>query len=110
MSRVEFLPEVVDFFEELAYLLHEKCYFGNYEFARKYVDGLIDDIKNHLPTKYNKPAPTYFDKYGKGMKYAVFRKNKQTSWYTFFKTYNNDGQTFFLVRYIANNHVIAKHL
>ena len=30
---VEFLPEVVDFFEELAWTLHEKGYFEDYEYT-----------------------------------------------------------------------------
>ena len=107
---VQFLPEVVDFFEELALILHEKGYFGSYEFARKYVDELIEGIKISLPTIYNKPAPKYFDKYGKGMKYAVFKKNRRTSWYVFFKKYRENDDDIFLVRYIANNHVIAKYL
>jgi len=108
--NVEFLPEVVDFFEELAWILHEEGYFGNYEFSRKYVDELIDDIKTSLPKRLHKPAPKHFDKYGKGMKYAGFRKNKQTMWYVFFKTYKKNDETIYLVRYIANNHLIAQHL
>jgi hypothetical protein len=108
---VEFLPEVVDFFEGLAWNLHEKGYFGSYEFSRKYVDELIDDIKISLPTRLHKIAPKRFDKYGKSMKYAAFRlrKNKRTQWYVFFKTYKENGEIIYLVRYIFNNHLIAQY-
>ena len=107
---VQFLPEVVDFFEELAWILHEKGYFDDYEWSRKYVDELTDDIKNTLPILQHKPAPPYFNEYGKNMKYASFKKNRRTSWYVFFKTYNKNGEKIYLVRYIANNHTVAQHL
>jgi len=108
--RVEFIPEVVDYFEELAWVLHEEGYFGTYEFSKRYVDELNDDIKTNLPTRQHKPAPKRFDKYGKGMKYASFRKNRRTTWYAFFKTYHDKGETIYLVRYMANNHTIAQYL
>jgi len=108
--NVKFLPEVVDFFEELAWILYEEGYLGNYEFSRKYVDELTDDIKTSLPKRLHKPAPKHFDKYGKNMKYAGFKKNERTMWYVFFKTYKKNNETIYLVRYIANNHVIAQHL
>jgi hypothetical protein len=107
---VEFLPEVVVYFEELAWILHEKGYFSEYEASWKYVYELNDDIRTNLPTMHHRNAPTYFDKYGKNMKYAVFPKNKQTAWYVFFKTYCKNGEDVFLVRYIGNNHVVAKYL
>jgi len=65
-------------------------------FGAKYMTLLIDCIQN--------------DKYGKGMKYASFRKNRRTTWYAFFKKYEKNGETFYLVRYIANNHSIAHYL
>jgi len=108
--RVEFLPSVVDYFEELAWILHNNGYFGSYEFSWKYVDELIDDIKINLPTRLHKTAPTYFDKYGKNMKYAGFLKNRRTTWYVFFTMYWKNGEKIYLVRYIANNHTIAQHL
>jgi len=63
-----------------------------------------------LPIKLHKPAPKYFDKYGKGLYYATFRKSKNTIWYAFFNKYVVNGDTIHLVRYIINNHIIAKYL
>jgi len=108
--NVGFLPKVFDYFEELAWTLHEKGYFGIYETSRKYVEELFEDIKTNLPTKQHRPAPPYFDRYGKNMEYAVFRKNRHTSWYVFFRVYRKDGQDIYQVRYIANNHVISQYL
>jgi len=107
---VIFLPKVRKHFESLVPILYENGYFGFQKTAQRYVDGLFDEITEKLPTRLHKPAPMYFDKYGKNMKYAVFKKNRRTSWYVFFKTYNKDGEKVFLVRFIANNHTIAQHL
>jgi hypothetical protein len=104
------LPEVQQYLDSLKRVLFEKEYFGFDDAAQKYVDELFDDITTNLPAKHHKPAPRYFDKYGKGMKYAAFRKNRRTSWYVFFTTYRENGDDIFLVRYIANNHTIAQHL
>ena len=90
--------------------LYENGYFSYEADAVDYVEGLIDDIQTNLPTKRHKPAPPYFDRYGKNMKYAGFKKNKHTTWYAFFKTYEENGETCYLVRYISNNHVIAQYL
>ena len=108
--QVIFIPEVLEYFEELANILYEKGYLGFEETALSYVIELYDDIIATLPTKLHKPAPKYFDKYGKSMKYAAFRKNRRTCWYAFFKTYNRNGEKIFLVRYIGNNHTVAQYL
>ena len=108
--QVVIMPEVIEYFDNLVDVLFENNYFGFAEDAIEYVDELRHQIKTTLPTKLHKPAPKYFDRYGKGMKYAGFRKNKQTTWYVFFKTYIQDGKIIYVVRYIANNHVIAQYL
>ena len=108
--QVIILPEVLEYFEELAEILYEEGYFGFEESALDYFIELYDDIIANLPTKQHKHAPMFFDTYGKGMKYAVFRKSRRTCWYAFFKKYHKNGEIFFVVRYVANNHVIAQHL
>jgi len=107
---VIFTPKVLSYFENLIIILYDKEYFSFLETSKKYVEDLIDDIKSNISTKQHKPAPRHFDKYGKGMKYASFKKSRHTTWYVFFKTYEENGNTIFLVRYIANNHVIAQYL
>jgi len=104
------LPKVLDYLENLVILLYEKEYFGFLEASQSYVKEMLLDVKTHLPTKQHKPAPKYFDKYGKNMEYAIFPKNRRTTWYVFFKTYERNGEKIYLVRYIANNHVIAQYL
>ena len=108
--NVIILPEVLEYLEELVDILYEKEYFSFLETSRNYVTELLDDIKTTLPARLSKPAPKYFDQYGKNMEYTGFRKNKHTSWYVFFETYEENDEVFYLVRYIANNHVIAQYL
>ena len=108
--QVILLPEVLEYLENLAIILYEKGYFSFEETSLKYVIELYDDIIITLPILAHKQAPKYFDQYGKNMKYASFVKNKHTTWYVFFKTYKEKEKTFYLVRYIANNHIIAQYL
>ena len=108
--KVLFIPKVREYAKDLIHILYEKDYFGFEEAARQYVDELIFDIRRSLPAKLHKKAPVYFDQYGKGMKYAVFRKNRNTSWYVFFTQYDQRGEIIYLVRFIANNHTVAQYL
>jgi len=108
--KVITLPGVRQYFKELSYILYEKGYFNFLDTSEKYLEELFDDIKTTLSIRLHKPAPKYFEKYGKDMEYAVFKKNKQTSWYVFFRVYRQNGEEIYQVRYIANNHTVAQHL
>jgi hypothetical protein len=110
--KVIALQAVIEYLNNLVFILYEKEYFGFKESARNYVDELLGDIKTNLPIKLHKPAPKYFNKYGSNMDYAVFkvRKSKHTQWYVFFTIYKKNEEMFYLVRYIANNHTVAQHL
>ena len=78
---VLFLPETQEYFDELEIILYEKGYFSYEDAAHKYVDDLIFDIKQNLPATRHRPAPKHYDKYGIGMRYASFRKNRRTIWH-----------------------------
>jgi hypothetical protein len=108
--KVLFLPEIRGYFRTLAQVLYEKDYFGFEESALQYAENLFNDIADTLPAKVKKLAPAYFNKYGKGMFYTVFKKNKNTTWYVFFNIYVDKSETIYLVRYMSNNHVIAQFL
>jgi hypothetical protein len=108
--QVILLPEVLIYLENLSIILYEKGYFSFEETSLKYVLELYDDIIITLPILAHKPAPDYFDQFGKNMKYASFKKNKHTTWYAFFTTYKVEEEIIYLVRYIANNHTVAQYL
>ena len=107
---VIFLPEVFEYLQSLIPILYNNGYFSFEDDAVSYVEDLIDDIQATLPTRLNKPAPKYFERYGQNIKYAGFPKNKRTTWYVFFTIYWENDKEIYLVRYIANNHTIAQHL
>ncbi|MDH6310070.1 hypothetical protein M2451_002960 [Dysgonomonas sp. PFB1-18] len=106
--KVLFLPEVRQYFVELASILYQKDYFGFEENAIRYARELFDDIENSLPEKQKKKAPEYFSKYGDNLSYAVFKKNNTTQWYVFFETYVQEKA--YVVTYIGNNHTIVQYL
>lgn len=108
--KVLFLPEVRLYLRELQDLLFEKEYFGFEESAVQYVRDLILDIEETLPIRTSKEAPAFFNRYGNSMRYASFRKNRNTQWYVFFNKYKENGDIIYLVRYISNNHAIAQYL
>jgi uncharacterized protein YkuJ len=108
--KVIFIPEVRLYIQDLEYKLYLNHYFGSKESAHEYADWLLDAIQTDLHNLTHKEATPYFDRYGEGMRYVTFRKNKHTHWYVFFNTYEVDGEVVFLVRYINNNHSIAQYL
>ena len=108
--NVVILPETLDYLENLVIILYEKEYFSFIETSNSYVYDLLYKIKTTLPMLPSKPAPKHFEKYGKNMEYAVFKKSKHTQWYVFFKVYKKDGEDIYQVRYIANNHTVAQYL
>ena len=108
--RVIALRKVVVYLENLIQVLYNEGYFSYKEDSRKYVKELYADIEKNLPTRLHKTAPEQFNKYGKNMYYAVFKKNKRTSWYVFFRLYKKDNEIIYQIRYIANNHIVAQNL
>jgi hypothetical protein len=104
-------PDVKQYLNDLITILYEQSYFYFEDTAKKYVDELLDDIITNLPGKLKRPASKYFiDKFGKGLYYAVFPKSKRTHRYIFFRIYKKNGELYYQVRYIANNHTAAQHL
>ena len=111
-SQVLALPEVRSYFAELMQILYDEGYFSFEENAIEYVTDLFADIEQNLPTKSRKPAPAYFDKYGKNLYYASFKTSRHTQWYVFFTVHtdvSSDTQTF-LIKYVSNNHMVSQHL
>jgi hypothetical protein len=108
--KVLFLPEVQEYYDKLEQILYEKGYFSFLDSSKKYVKELIDDIETTLPIRLHKPAPKHFEKYGKDLHYATFKKSNRTTWYAFFTKHRQDGDIVYLVRYISNNHVEGQFL
>lgn len=110
MTKVLFLPEVVDQFLELAEVLYRNGYLGHKDTAIEYAEQLFKEIQDNLPIKVKKDAPSHFERYGPGLLYSAFQKNHQTTWYVFYSIHIVNDDVTYLVRYLGNNHVIAHKL
>ena len=108
--KVLFLPEVSQQFINLVGILYDKGYMSFLDQALSYSEILFREIQLSLPLKVHRKAPSWFNRFGKDMDYAVFPKNGHTTWYVFFNVYEIGGESVYLVRYMSNNHVIAHHL
>jgi hypothetical protein len=74
--KVVFSPQVRIYFQELEDILFEEEYFGFEDSALRYARELFFEIRDTLPIRLKKKAPLHFNRYGKNMSYAVFKKNK----------------------------------
>lgn len=105
--KVLFLPEVVEQFLKLAEVLYDEGYLSFPDAALSYSEQLFLDIKNNLPIKLKKGAPSFFKRYGTNLFYSAFKHSNHTTWYVFYSIHISDGETLYLVRYLTNNHVAA---
>ncbi len=103
---VRYLPEVEIYLFELIELLYDKSYFSFPYQAINYVFDIRKYIESSIATVHKRKAPEYFAKYGKDMSYFIYKANANTSWYIFFQ----QKADIYLIRYITNNHISAKHL
>jgi hypothetical protein len=103
--QIVFLPEFINYLDELSFILYESEYFGFKDSAKKYTDKIFNFCQLHVGVSVGKKAPAYFNHYGINMKYITYKPNKQTSWYIFYQQYKNK----YIVRYITNNHVSARY-
>ncbi|MDR2003935.1 MAG: hypothetical protein LBQ74_12960 [Prevotella sp.] len=104
--KIIYAANVREYLKEVSDILYEKEYFGFEDDAAEYIDTLTLDIDETLPNRQKKKATPYFNRYGKGLHYSVFKKNDNTQWYVFFN-YEDD---IYYIRYIGNNHTCAQYL
>ena len=95
---VQYLPEVEDYLNELAYVLFQKKYFGFLENSFNYVDNIVDFIEYNLPIFPSKETPNHLIELGS--RYIFYKANSNTTWFIFFENQNNR----FLVTFITNSH------
>ena len=103
--QVIFTDDVDSYLKELSDLLFEKSYFSFPEDAKSYVDRIVDYMTDYIGILQGKPAPPYFNRYGRDMEYIRYPANHYTSWYGFYQQVVNR----FYVRHITNNHVAAQY-
>ena len=105
-NSVVFNESVKFLFFELIDDLYQKGYFGFLNEAKEYVLEIEQYFKSEIPKLHqlglNKKAMPYFEKYGKDLFFAAYRRTKtRTTWYAFYEIFDN---RYFKVVHIINNH------
>ena len=98
MERIDYLPVVRTYLEDLILTLFEKEYFGFKDSAKKYVSKLIDYIDKEALTIPHKTSPRQLSHLGKY--YFIYRANNLTTWYIFLEK----DAVGCIITFITNNH------
>ncbi len=98
--EVAFHPSVVDYLEQLMFILYQKGYFSYTDTALEYVDKMIEFIHCNIYLQNGRIAPKRFQKEGLVVRYFNYQSNRSTTWYIF---YSQSGNRY-LVLHISNNH------
>jgi len=98
LEKVIFKNKVLEYFDELVFLLFKEEYFNYAENAQLYVDKIVDFVLLEIDSFPHKLTPQKL-KY-LGSNYIFYKSNKRSTWYIFFEKKNRN----YLVTGIINNH------
>lgn len=98
MEKVIFKNKVLEYFDELVFLLFKEEYFNYAENAQLYVDKIVDFVLLEIGSFPHKLTPQKLKSLGSN--YIFYKSNKRTTWYIFFEKRNRN----YLVTGIINNH------
>lgn len=79
-----FSKSVIDFLDELLYLLYEKNYFGYKSSASEYVLKIYDFIETSITVFPHKKTPETLNHLG--TQYIFYKPNQNTTWFIFLKS------------------------
>ena len=98
MEKITYKNHILDYFDDLVYLLFKKEYFSYQENADKYLEKLVEFVFLNIrkfPQRKTPQALKYL-----GSQYIFYKSNKRTTWYVFFEKSGDD----YLITGILNNH------
>ncbi len=98
MEKIIFKNNVLEYFDELVFLLFKEEYFSYAENAQLYVDKIVDFIFMEIKSFPHKRTPQKI-KY-LGSNYVFYKANNRTTWFIFFEKQHNK----YLITSILNNH------
>jgi len=93
-----FQKGVLNYLDDLVYMLFKEEYFGFMQSSYDYVDKIIDFIESDIATFPSKKTPAALKNFGS--RYIFYKSNQRTTWYVFFENRKND----FLITNIINSH------
>lgn len=95
---VQFQNNVLNYFDELIFVLFEDEYFGFVESSEEYISRIVDFIYFNIDRFPSKKTPIQLQKFGPN--YIFYKINPRTTWYIFFEKENNN----YFVTHLMNNH------
>lgn len=98
MEKIIFKNNVLEYFDELVFLLFKEEYFRYAENAQLYVDKIVGFIFMEIKSFPHKRTPQKI-KY-LGSNYVFYKANNRTTWFIFFEKQHNK----YLITSILNNH------
>ena len=98
MEKIVFRKEVLEYFDELFFILFEQEYFSFEDNAHKYIDKIVQFIYDDIVTFPHKYSPKELKHLGS--KYIFYKANSRTLWYIFFE--NKDEK--YIITGILNSH------
>jgi hypothetical protein len=98
LEKVIFNNKVLEYFDELVFLLFKEEYFSYAENAQLYVDKIVDFIMMEIGSFPHKTTPRKLIYLGSN--YIFYNSNKRTTWFVFFEKQHNQ----YLITSILNNH------
>lgn len=84
MEKIIFKKEVLEYFDELFFILFEQQYFNFEENAHKYIDKIVQFIHKDIAAFPHQSAPKQLKHLGS--KYIFYKANSRTVWYIFFES------------------------
>lgn len=105
MEKVIFKNAVLQYFDDLVYILFKEEYFGFSESAQSYIDKIVNFIISNIssfPHKKTLKSLQYL-----GLNYIFYKSNTRTTWYLFFE---KRDQNYLITAIINNNSSEAKEL
>jgi hypothetical protein len=96
--RVLIQNEVINYLDELIFILYKDEYFSYLENAENYVLNIYDYIEKYIPLDIHKKSPEKLNKFGSF--YIFYNSNPRTTWFIFF----NKKDEKYIVTHISNNH------
>ncbi len=77
--RIFYTENVILYIRELTDILYEKPYLGFKHSAKDYVTSFMKEVEKTIHLKQKHKAPSHFLKYGRGLWYVSYPRNKRTT-------------------------------
>jgi hypothetical protein len=96
-----FTDEVLDYLDNLIYILYQDKYFSFLENSHNYVLGIYDFIDENIPSAYIKTAPKSLLKYGDFLYFLQFQSKNNLVYFLLQKTVDLFDKTHYKQSFVG---------